>query len=117
MRTIDMARWWLVPVFLVTPVVVGSCGAMKSLQAGTSAVVSKLPKLSLPGSDPEQIKIAKARPQDLRELPLGRDKLLAHEKRRELEYWQAAGDVEFVEPDLPEPGAEMDGSLLPPKLP
>ena len=48
---------------------------------------------------------------------MGHQQALTYEKQRKLGLWQAGGEANFKPPDLPEPGAEMDGSLLPPKLP
>lgn len=112
-----MSRLLLVPIFVATPLVLGSCGTLKSWQNTTVAAMGKFPKLATPGEPADQVKVVKARPQDLQDLPLGHEQALTYEKQRKLGLWQAGGEANFKPPDLPEPGAEMDGSLLPPKLP
>lgn len=67
----------------------------------------------LPGQGP---KVVEVREQDLQEMPTGHDLAQAHEKRRS-GFWIFGGPIDFVEPTLPEAGAELDGSLLPPRMP
>ncbi|MEI6675672.1 MAG: hypothetical protein WCO57_10880 [Verrucomicrobiota bacterium] len=51
----------------------------------------------------------------MKELPLGHERALAFDRERKFGFWSCGGPVDFKQPDLPQPGAEMDGSLLPPK--
>jgi len=63
------------------------------------------------------VPIVKVREKDLRDLPLGHERALAYERQRETGFWVQGGAVDFEQPKLPEPGSEMDASLLPPKTP
>lgn len=116
----------------------GSCATLRNVGKGsvavvknsTSATVSKissvakmpsLPKMPdfqlanlLPGN---RIKVVEVREKDLKELPTGKELALAHEKERRRGFWIFGGPVDFQEPTLPEPGSELDGSLLPPRMP
>jgi hypothetical protein len=99
-----------------------SCAAVKNATSATTAKVSSLaqmPDLSdtpiariLPG---HRVKVVEVREKDLKELPTGKEKALAY--RRGGGFWIFGGPVDFKEPTLPEPGSEMDGSLLPPRMP
>lgn len=112
-----MSRLLLVPLFVAPPLVLGSCGTLKSWQDTTVAAIGKFPKVSPPAESADQVKVVKARPQDLQDRPLGHQQAITYEAQRKLGLWRAGGEANFKPPDLPEPGAEMDGSLLPPKLP
>ena len=68
----------------------------------------------LPGS---RVKVVQVRKKDLKELPTGRERALAFENERKRGFWFFGGPVDFKEPTLPEPGSELDGSLLPPRIP
>lgn len=90
-----------------------------STSTATSKLSSiKLPNLSLarllPGPG---VKVVEVREKDLKELPTGHERALAFETKRKRGFWFFGGPVDFKEPALPEPGAELDGSLLPPRMP
>jgi hypothetical protein len=78
----------------------------------------KLPDFSLasllPGS---RVKVVQVRIKDLKKLPTGRERALAFENERKRGFWFFGGPVDFKEPTLPEPGSQLDGSLLPPRIP
>jgi hypothetical protein len=81
----------------------------------------KLPKFSdtalarlMPGSG---VKVVEVREKELKELPTGQERVLAYRNERKNGFWIFGGPVDFKEPTLPEPGANMDGSLLPPRMP
>ena len=63
------------------------------------------------------VKVVQVRKKDLKELPTGRERALAFENNRKQGFWFFGGPVDFKEPTLPEPGSELDGSLLPPRVP
>ena len=63
------------------------------------------------------VKVVQVRKKDLKELPTGRERALAFENQRKQGFWFFGGPVDFKEPKLPEPGSELDGSLLPPRVP
>lgn len=100
-----------------------SCTAVKNATSATTAKISsmaKMPDLSdmpiasiLPG---QRVKVVEVREKDLKELPTGKEKALAYRSGRS-GFWIFGGPVDFKEPTLPEPGSEMDGSLLPPRIP
>lgn len=103
-----------------------SCTSVKSAtSAATSAATSKVYSLAklqnlaempiariLPG---QRVKVVEVREKDLKELPTGKEKAMAY--RNIGGFWVFGGPVDFKEPTLPEPGSEMDGSLLPPRIP
>lgn len=101
-----------------------SVAAMKHSSSAAAAKVSslaKMPKMPdfgiarlLPG---ERIKIVEVREKDLKELPTGHELARAHAASRNSGFWIFGGPVDFQEPALPEPGADLDGSLLPPRMP
>jgi hypothetical protein len=110
-----------------------SCGTLRDagrssvamVKNSTSATVSKIssipmPKLPdmhlanlLPGS---RVKVVDVREKDLKDLPTGKERALAYRNERS-GFWIFGGPVDFKEPTLPEPGADPDGSLLPPRMP
>jgi hypothetical protein len=81
----------------------------------------KMPDLSLADLMPgPKIKVVEVREKDLKDLPTGTELAKAHnrhQKRGFADFWSFPGKLYFEEPDFPAPGAEMDGSLLPPKAP
>ncbi len=100
-----------------------SCAAVKNATSATKAKVSsfaKLPDIAdtpiariLPG---QRVKVVEVREKDLKELPTGKEKAVAY-RRGNGGFWIFGGPVDFKEPTLPEPGSELDGSLLPPRMP
>ena len=102
-----------------------SCTAMKNTTAAlkerTGAAAAKLPDLVetpiarlLPAGG---LKVVEVREKDLKDLPSGQEKALAYRNERRNSFWFFGGPVDFQEPALPQPGSELDGSLLPPKMP
>ncbi len=67
----------------------------------------------LPGQGPTVVEV---REKDLKEMPTGQELAKVHQKRRS-GFWIFGGPIDFEEPTLPEPGSELDGSLLPPRMP
>lgn len=68
----------------------------------------------LPGP---RVKVVQVRHKDLKPLPTGRERALAYENAHHRGFWFFGGPVDFKEPTLPEAGSELDGSLLPPRIP
>ena len=66
---------------------------------------------------PAQIKVVEVREKDLKEQLTGQEQALAYEKTRKRSFWSFGGPVDFQETSLPEPGGDMENSLLPPKAP
>lgn len=115
-----MRRLLCVPVIALAPLMVVACGAAKSLQAPAGAAVAKHPggaKVAATGEVADAVRVVKVRPQDLEDFPLGRERALAYERQKEAGLLLPGGDVGFEQADLPDPGAEGEGGLLPPKLP
>lgn len=112
-----MSKALLVALVITVPLGLGSCGSVGFAKNSTAAVARKAAGLGVSNLFPSRVKIVKARQKDLKELPLGRERALAFERQRKFGFWTFGGAVDFVQPDLPEPGAEMDGSLLPPRSP
>lgn len=105
----------------------GSVAMVKNSTSATASRISSLAKMPslpkmpefhlanmLPGN---RIKVVEVREKDLKELPTGKELALAHQKERRSGFWIFGGPVDFKEPTLPEPGSELDGSLLPPRMP
>jgi hypothetical protein len=117
-----------------------SCATLRNVGKGSVAVVRKsttatvstlasipkprLPKMPdmpdfsianlLPG---KRIKVVEVREKDLKEMPTGTELAQAYQRERRSGFWIFGGPVDFKEPSLPESGSEMDGSLLPPRMP
>lgn len=95
-----------------------SGGSAAAAKISSLAKAPKLPKLAdtplakiMPGRG---VKVVEVREKDLRELPTGQERALAY---RRSGAWLFGGPVDFQEPSLPEPGSELDGTLLPPRMP
>jgi hypothetical protein len=78
----------------------------------------KFPGFSLASLLPgPQVHVVQVRVKDLKPLLTGHERALAFESQRTRGFWMFGGPVDFKEPTLPEAGAELDGSLLPPRMP
>ncbi len=101
------------------------CATIRETTAATKDTAAKLTSRSgladladttitrwLPG---DRVKVVEVREKDLKELPTGKEKAIAHRKSGVFRIF--GGPVDFKEPALPVPGAELDGSLLPPLMP
>ncbi len=94
-----------------------SCAAVNAVKTTTSQVTAKatagISQFSLADLRPKRIDVVEVREKDLKEMPLGKDRALAFERKKS--FW-AFFPGNFKEPDLPKvEEGEMDGSLLPPK--
>ena len=108
-----MSKAPLVFLVLASPFGLGSCGGV-----GQGAAAAKpSPGFSLTGLHSAAVAIVKVGEGELKELPLGHERALAYESQRKSGLLALGGGVDFEQPKLPEPGSEMDGSLLPPKSP
>jgi hypothetical protein len=117
---------------LAACVVLSSCGSLREagshsvamVRNSTAAAATKLANISkvpgdaladlLPGP---RVDVVKVREKDLKPLPTGHERAIAFESQHKRGFWFFGGPVDFKEPTLPEPGSEMDGSLLPPRIP
>ena len=98
-----------------------SCATIKTTASSAASKVSSFAKLPdiddtplakiLPGRG---IRVVEVREKDLEDLPTGKERAIAYRQKRS-NFWIFGGPVDFVEPELPELGADMDGGLLPPR--
>lgn len=108
-----MSQALLVVLVLASLFGLGSCGG-----AGQGMTASKVSaRFSVADIFPASVPIVKVRERDLRDLPLGHQRALAYTRQRGSGFLAQGGVVDFVQPQLPEPSSEIDGSLLPPKPP
>jgi hypothetical protein len=90
-----------------------SCGAVDAVKSSTAKATAGISQLSLAGLLPSRIDVVEVREKDMKEMPLGKDRALAFERKKS--FW-AFIPGNFKEPDLPEiQEGEPDGGLLPPK--
>jgi len=86
-----------------------SCGAVDAVKSSTAGIS----QFSLTDLRPSRIDVVEVREKDMKEMPLGKDRALAFERKKS--FW-AFLPGNFKEPDLPKiQEGELDGSLLPPK--
>jgi hypothetical protein len=98
-----------------------SCGALGSIKNATVSGVSHLSTFSVTDLMPARVGVVEVRQKDLKELPLGKERAMAYEaKKQNLAsrgggFWFFKGPVDFKEPTLPSETGSSDGSLLPPR--
>ena len=112
-----LPRALFVSLVITLPLGLDSCGSVGLGKHPATADTKKAAGFSVSDFFPSRVKVVKARQKDLKALPLGHERALAFEKQRKPTFWTFGGTADFVQPDLPEPGSELDGSLLPPKRP
>lgn len=93
-----------------------SCGAVQTIKKTTASAGQKVSQFSLADLRPARVGVVEVREKDLQELPTGRERILALENKQKRSFWFFGGPVDFEEPTLPDVGAEVDGSLLPPRI-
>ncbi|MES2440633.1 MAG: hypothetical protein V4584_16315 [Verrucomicrobiota bacterium] len=112
------ATFLFVSCATVSKVGQGSVAFVKKTTTATTSKVSALSEMAVNKINPPGVKVVEVREKDLKKLPTGEERALAFENTRKRGFWASfMGPVDFKEPTLPEPGGEMDGSLLPPKAP
>jgi hypothetical protein len=94
-----------------------SLAFVKNTTTAATTKVSQLSTMAVEKINPPSVRVVEVREKDLKPLPTGHERALAHENTRKRSFWIFSGPVDFKEPTLPEPGGDMDGSLLPPKAP
>ncbi len=99
-----------------------SCGAIGSIKNATVSGVSKLSQFSVTDIMPARVGVVEVREKDLKDLPLGKERALAYEAKKQAlasrqggGFWFFKGPVDFKEPSLPSEAGSLDGSLLPPR--
>lgn len=99
-----------------------SMAAVKKTGSATASMVKAIPKPKMPDMSlanlmpGPKIKVVDVREKDLEEFKTGKELAQAY-KRERSGFWIFGGPVDFKEPTLPEAGSELDGSLLPPRMP
>lgn len=63
------------------------------------------------------IPVVDVREEDLQELKTGPELAKAHRRKSFADFWMFSETLYFEEPNFAAPGDEIDGSLLPPKMP
>lgn len=95
-----------------------SMAMVQKTSAATTSKIAEISDLTMSKIRPAGVKVVEVREKDLKQIPTGQERALAYENSRKRGFWGFfSGPVDFKEPTLPQPGAEMDGSLLPPKTP
>jgi len=95
-----------------------SMAMVQKTSAATTSKIAEISDLTMSKIRPAGVKVVEVREKDLKQIPTGQERALAYENSRKRGFWGLfSGPVDFKEPTLPQPGAEMDGSLLPPKTP
>ncbi len=90
-----------------------SCGAVDAVKNTTAKATAGISQFSISDLRPSRINVVEVREKDLKEMPLGKDRALAFERKKS--FWSFMPGT-FKEPDLPEiQDVEIDGGLLPPK--
>lgn len=90
-----------------------SCGAVDAVKTNTAKATAGISQFSLANLRPSNIDVVEVREKDLKEMPLGKDRALAYERKKS--FWSFMPG-KFKEPDLPQiEEGELDGGLLPPK--
>ena len=107
----------LVSCATVSKVGQGSMALVQKTTKATTTRVSEFSELAVNKIRPAGVPVVEVREKDLKPLPSGHEQALAFENTRKRSFWSFMGPVDFKEPTLPEIGGEMDGSLLPPKMP
>lgn len=111
---------------LSASVVLTSCASLRDagshsvamVSHSSSAAAAKISNFSLAGLLPgPRVAVVTVRAKDLKPLPTGHERALAYQSEHQRGFWFFGGPVDFKEPTLPEPGSELDGSLLPPRIP
>lgn len=94
-----------------------SVAAVKSTASGIGSLAdkAKMPDLAMMIPGGRKVGVVEVRENELREMPTGHERALAFDRERKRSFWVFGGPVEFREPDLPDGGAPLDGSLLPPR--
>lgn len=104
----------------LAPVLLASCGTVQAVKnttakatEGFNKATEELGKFSLADLRPSKIDVVEVREKDLKDMPLGKDRALAYERKKS--FWSFVPGS-FKEPDLPEiEPSELDGGLLPPR--
>ncbi len=112
---------------LILPIAFTSCGAVKTVGNATKAVGQtaakagkKVTQFSLADVMPAKVEVVEVRENDLKEMPLGKDRALAYQGTREVQqrrssFFSFTMPADFKEPTLPDIGDDNIDLLLPPK--
>ncbi len=102
-----------------------SCGTMMGVKATAAKATSSVKNFSIADLRPSSVDVVEVRENELKELPLGSERVAAFDQSRERTLaatsrkrsnWSFALPTNFKEPALPPMmDIEVDGSLLPPR--
>ena len=100
-------------IFIAT--VITSCGTIDAVKHTAANAGKSVKQFSLSDLRPSRVDIVDVREDDLKEMPLGKERAIAFEKERKRSFWSFALP-NFKEPNLPDVNeGNISGSLLPPK--
>lgn len=81
-----------------------------------SSRMADLKHFSVNDLRPSAVGVVEVREKELKEMPLGKERAIAFEQKRQRNLWSFITPANFREPLLPDIGpAELDGALLPPR--
>lgn len=110
MKNIFIAGFFAPACFLT------SCASMEMVKSSAASATEGLKNISLPELRPSRVNVVEVRENELKEMPLGKERALAFEESRKRSFWSLVLPANFKEPNLPDISDEgIDGSLLPPK--
>ncbi|MGJ8642200.1 MAG: hypothetical protein ACSHX9_02235 [Luteolibacter sp.] len=101
-------------ICIAAPILFASCGAVDTVKSATANATKRVSQFSINDLRPSSVDVVEVREKDLKEMPLGKERALAYERKRS--FWSYVLPGDFKEPTLPDiEEGNMDGSLLPPK--
>lgn len=111
-----LASMGLVSCATVGKIGQNSVAFVKNTASATTSKVTALSEMAADKIHPAGVQVVEVREKDLKKLPTGQERAIAFENTRKQGFFSFFnGPVDFKEPTLPQPGGELDGSLLPPK--
>lgn len=112
------------PFFLAIPLLLTQCGTMGRIKNGAYTATSKVAHLarsSVTNLTAPDVPVVKVRSRDLRDLPLGKERVVALEAQRKQSFFARnfsptpTGSFSIQQPKLPDSAPDATGTLLPPK--
>lgn len=101
---------------LVLVCLLTSCTSMNAVKASASNATKGLKQFSLSDLRPSHVDVVEVRENELKEMPLGKERALAFEEKKKRSFWSFISPADFEEPILPVVSDEgINGFLLPPK--
>lgn len=92
-----------------------SCASMDEVKASAANATRGLKQFSISDLRPSRVDVVEVREKEMKEMPLGKERALAFDRKRKRSFWSFALP-NFEDPTLPNVNEDsIDGSLLPPK--